>query len=106
MTENLLFAPSAEMKARTFISARTYDRMYARSVADPEAFWKVEADRIDWIKAPTEDQEHQFRLPQCLDQMVRGWGAQHRRQLHPPLAATTGSPISSSTTASAASPMC
>jgi acetyl-CoA synthetase len=63
MTENLLFAPSAEIKSRAFISARTYDRMYARSLADPEAFWKVEADRIDWIKAPTKIKKTTFEYP-------------------------------------------
>ena len=63
MTENLLFAPSAEIKSRAFISARTYDRMYARSLADPEAFWKVEADRIDWIKAPTKIKNTTFEYP-------------------------------------------
>jgi acetyl-CoA synthetase len=32
------------------IDAARYDAMYARSVAEPDAFWRDEAQRIDWIK--------------------------------------------------------
>ncbi|WP_246594671.1 acetyl-coenzyme A synthetase N-terminal domain-containing protein, partial [Mameliella sediminis] len=27
--------------------------MYARSVSDPEGFWAEQAQRLDWMKAPT-----------------------------------------------------
>ncbi len=30
--------------------AAKYDKMYAASISDPEAFWAEEAKRIDWIK--------------------------------------------------------
>lgn len=32
------------------IDAERYDAMYARSLDDPEGFWRDEAQRIDWIK--------------------------------------------------------
>ena len=27
--------------------------MYAQSLADPDAFWAKQAERIDWVKPPT-----------------------------------------------------
>ena len=39
--------------ATTHCSATDYDRLYAASIADPDAFWAEQAKRIDWIKAPT-----------------------------------------------------
>jgi acetyl-CoA synthetase len=39
--------------ARARIRKDDYQRMYARSVEDPEGFWKDMSGRIDWIKPPT-----------------------------------------------------
>jgi len=49
MTDTLLPVP-AEWKARAFIDAAKYEEMYARSIADPEGFWRQQAARLDWIK--------------------------------------------------------
>jgi len=49
MTDTLLPVP-AEWKSRAFIDAAKYEEMYARSIADPEGFWREQAARIDWIK--------------------------------------------------------
>jgi len=46
--------PSAETVARAHVDAAAYERMYAESLSDPESFWTREAQRIDWIKAPTQ----------------------------------------------------
>jgi len=35
------------------IDAETYERMYAESIRDPEAFWREHGKRIDWIKPYT-----------------------------------------------------
>jgi acetyl-CoA synthetase len=35
------------------ITAAQYERDYARSVSDPDGFWRDVAGRIDWFKAPT-----------------------------------------------------
>jgi acetyl-CoA synthetase len=63
MTENLVFEPSAEAKARTFVTAAQYAEMYARSVSDPDGFWREQAKRIDWIKAPTKIKNTTFAYP-------------------------------------------
>jgi acetyl-CoA synthetase len=63
MTENLVFEPSAEAKARTFVTAAQYAEMYACSVSDPESFWREQARRLDWIKAPTKIKNTTFGYP-------------------------------------------
>jgi len=35
------------------ITAEAYARDYARSVQDPDGFWREAAQRLDWFKAPT-----------------------------------------------------
>ncbi|MGF7158538.1 acetyl-CoA synthetase [Rhodoligotrophos appendicifer] len=37
-------------KSRAYVNKADYDRMYADSVADPEAFWGEHGKRVDWIK--------------------------------------------------------
>ena len=39
--------------ARARIRKDDYQRMYARSIQDPDGFWKEMAERIDWIVPPT-----------------------------------------------------
>ncbi|HJT98631.1 MAG TPA: AMP-binding protein, partial [Rhodanobacteraceae bacterium] len=40
----------AELGASARIDKATYDRLYAESVADPEAFWRRVGKRLDWIR--------------------------------------------------------
>ncbi|WP_299658080.1 acetate--CoA ligase [uncultured Tateyamaria sp.] len=47
------FPPSEETKARAHLDADGYAKMYAASVADPEAFWGEQGKRLDWIKPYT-----------------------------------------------------
>ncbi len=42
--------PSAETIARAHADAGTYEKMYAASVADPDAFWGEHGKRVDWIQ--------------------------------------------------------
>jgi acetyl-CoA synthetase len=42
--------PPAETVARAFVDAEGYARMYAASIADPDAFWGEHGRRLDWIK--------------------------------------------------------
>uniref|UniRef100_UPI003C7E3129 acetate--CoA ligase n=1 Tax=Tropicibacter sp. S64 TaxID=3415122 RepID=UPI003C7E3129 len=44
------------------VDLAAYDAMYAQSVSDPEAFWAEQAQRLDWIKAPTEIRNVDFTL--------------------------------------------
>jgi len=43
----------AEAAANTHCSAADYDRLYAQSIADPDAFWAEQAQRLDWVTPPT-----------------------------------------------------
>ncbi|MFQ3666952.1 MAG: acetate--CoA ligase [Sphingomonadaceae bacterium] len=45
-------------KAR--IDAARYEALYAQSLADPDAFWQREAQRIDWIKPFTQVSDWSF----------------------------------------------
>ncbi len=38
-----------EWSAKALINASQYDEKYKRSLQDPDDFWKVEANRLDWI---------------------------------------------------------
>ena len=40
----------AEWAARALINAESYAAKSERAIADPEAFWREETARIDWIK--------------------------------------------------------
>jgi acetyl-CoA synthetase len=63
MSESLVFAPSAAAVARTRTTAAQYEEMYARSLNDPEGFWKEQSQRIDWIKAPTKIKNTSYVYP-------------------------------------------
>ncbi|HET9628222.1 MAG TPA: acetate--CoA ligase [Novosphingobium sp.] len=41
---------SPEWAARAYVDAAGYAEKYRRSIAGPEAFWREESARIDWIK--------------------------------------------------------
>jgi acetyl-CoA synthetase len=45
-----IYPVNDEVRARALIDAAGYEKMYARSVEDNEAFWAEQAGRIDWIK--------------------------------------------------------
>ncbi|HEX7339462.1 MAG TPA: acetate--CoA ligase [Rhodanobacteraceae bacterium] len=46
-------AVPADFAAKADIKAADYERLYAESVANPEAFWAKVGERLDWIKQPT-----------------------------------------------------
>jgi acetyl-CoA synthetase len=54
MTEHVqtagVYPASAAFKANAHVNAETYAKMYAESIADPDAFWGREGKRLDWIK--------------------------------------------------------
>jgi acetyl-CoA synthetase len=56
------YPPSADMAARAHVDAQTYDKMYTASVTDTEAFWREQAQRIDWIKPFTQVRDVNFDL--------------------------------------------
>jgi acetyl-CoA synthetase len=50
------------MVENAHIDASRYEEMYARSVSDPEGFWAEAAQRLDWMKAPTQIKDVDFTL--------------------------------------------
>lgn len=58
------YAPSADFVAKAHADKATYDKMYADSVANPDAFWGEHGKRIDWIKPYTEVSNTNFTLGQ------------------------------------------
>jgi acetyl-CoA synthetase len=44
----------AEWAARALISAEAYADKYRQSIEEPEAFWRQETARLDWIKPWTQ----------------------------------------------------
>ena len=53
----------AETVAHALIDAEGYARMYAASIADPDAFWGEQAQRLDWIKPFTRVKNASFAYP-------------------------------------------
>ena len=58
--ETQVYPVPAAMKERALIDKAGYEKMYARSIEDNEAFWAEQAQRIDWIKPFTEVRDVSF----------------------------------------------
>ena len=52
MSEKIYEVP-AEWKQRALVDEAKYRDMYKRSLADPNAFWAKEAERLHWYRKPT-----------------------------------------------------
>ena len=63
MSSGALFAPSADVTEHTLVTPEQYEQMYARSVSDPDGFWREQAQRIDWIKPFTKVKNTSFAWP-------------------------------------------
>lgn len=44
--------PDDKAISNTHCSAEEYQRLYAESIAEPDAFWAKQAGRLDWVKSP------------------------------------------------------
>ncbi len=55
--------PSADIVARARVDAEGYERMYAASLADPDAFWGEHGQRLDWIRPYTKVKNTSFAWP-------------------------------------------
>lgn len=54
MSEHQDWFPIPETaKAHTYCTAADYDRLYAQSIHEPDAFWAEQANRLDWFTPPT-----------------------------------------------------
>ena len=62
MSDAKTYPPSAEMAANAHVNAEKYDAMYEASIADPDAFWREQGARVDWIKPFTQVKDVDFTL--------------------------------------------
>ena len=62
--ETATYAPSAEFAANAHVDAAKYQKLYADSIADPEAFWAEQGKILDWIKPYTKVKNTDFTLGQ------------------------------------------
>ncbi|HWT13485.1 MAG TPA: acetate--CoA ligase [Allosphingosinicella sp.] len=46
-------APPLEATRNSHVGAQDYDRLYRRSLDDPDGFWAEQALCLDWVRAPT-----------------------------------------------------
>lgn len=58
-----IYTPYDDTLKHAKISRAEYEKMYARSIADPEGFWGEMAKRIDWFRAPTKIKNTRFKKP-------------------------------------------
>ena len=49
-----------QSSAATHCTSSDYETMYRRSVEESDAFWLEQAERLDWVKAPTKGGEWSF----------------------------------------------
>ena len=49
MSEEKIYRVPEKWTRRAHIDRATYERMYRRSVDDPEGFWREQAQRLDWM---------------------------------------------------------
>ncbi|WP_436399214.1 acetate--CoA ligase [Roseobacter sp. S98] len=56
------YPPSAEMAAGAHVDSARYGEMYSASIADPDAFWRKEAGRVDWMKPFTTVKDVDYSL--------------------------------------------
>jgi acetyl-CoA synthetase len=59
MTESRTFPPPQSVKANAYInSMEQYEKMWAQSINDPDAFWLDQAKSLSWFKEPTKSLEY------------------------------------------------
>jgi len=61
MSQPDLYPVPDAFAARARIKRDDYERLYAQSVREPDAFWADVAHRIEWMKAPTQIKDVSFR---------------------------------------------
>ncbi|MBN9021096.1 MAG: AMP-binding protein, partial [Rhizobiales bacterium] len=59
MSDKVYPVPAAWAE-RAYIDEAKYEEMYARSVADPEVFWREHVQRVDWIRPYTKVKDTRY----------------------------------------------
>ena len=63
MSENRTFPPSDEGASQAHINIQGYEKAYAESISDPDAFWAEHGKRIDWIQPYTKISDVSYDKP-------------------------------------------
>ena len=58
-----IFEPAPAIVKGAHVNAAKYEEMYARSLKDPESFWREMGKRISWFKEPTRIKNSSFNKP-------------------------------------------
>jgi acetyl-CoA synthetase len=62
MSNEAIYPAAAAFVEQARIKAADYERLYAESVHDPDAFWARVAERIEWVRKPTKIRNVSFAL--------------------------------------------
>ena len=62
MSDAKTYPPSKAMADGAHVNAARYDEMYAASIKDPDAFWREQGARVDWIKPFTQVKDVDYTL--------------------------------------------
>jgi acetyl-CoA synthetase len=60
MSESKIYPVPESIRQRALIDEQGYNERYKTSISEPEAFWRKEAQRIDWIEPFTEVKDVSF----------------------------------------------
>ncbi|MGH7994440.1 MAG: acetyl-coenzyme A synthetase N-terminal domain-containing protein, partial [Limisphaerales bacterium] len=58
MQESRTFPPGRDVVQHALLNAEQYQKMYARSIRDPDGFWLEQAATLDWFKSPTKGRKY------------------------------------------------
>ncbi|MEQ6247502.1 acetate--CoA ligase [Sulfitobacter sp. HNIBRBA3233] len=56
------YPPQSDIAKNAHVDAAAYDKMYKASIDDPEAFWKEQGQRVDWMTPFTQVKDVDFTL--------------------------------------------
>ena len=62
MSEAVIHRVDETFAARARLNRDDYTRLYAESIAQPDAFWGRVAERVQWMRAPTQVKDVSFRV--------------------------------------------
>ena len=63
MSEGKIYKVPKRWKARAHVDKDAYEKLYAKSIAEPDKFWAKQGKRIDWIKPFTKVKNTSFAYP-------------------------------------------
>ncbi|MGB7767770.1 MAG: acetate--CoA ligase [Verrucomicrobiia bacterium] len=58
MQESRTFPPKPEVVQRAHLNAAQYQKMYERSIKDPDGFWLEQAATLEWFKPPAKGRKY------------------------------------------------